>query len=229
MKIPVIADDIWHPAEVIRKGLSAFPDKETEFEIICTAKDILTEDMLNEYPIVMICKGDCINAANSAPWFEDGVTEVGPRELEKYVSNGGNLVVIHAGCDVNPEWLPADEKFRKPCREYIQLIGCHFISHPPRCDVTVRITDSTHPVTRGVSGFTERDEHYIIEPVTGDIQVLFETVSESGGVQTGGYIRKIGKGNIVLFTPGHTYSVWKNAEWQKLLRNTFAFLSGKNP
>ena len=59
MRILVIADDIWHPVEVIRRGLEAFPDGDVSFAIVCTAKDILTPEMLAAYPIVMICKGDC--------------------------------------------------------------------------------------------------------------------------------------------------------------------------
>lgn len=225
MRILVIADDIWHPAEVIRMGLENFPDKTVAFDIICTAKDILTPDLLREYPVVMICKGDCINAANSAPWFEEGVTEVGPIELREYVEQGGNLLVIHAGCDVNPEWLPDEEKFRKPCREYIELIGCHFVSHPPRCEVQVRVKDHTHPLTEGVSDFVCRDEQYQVELTVKDAHILLETESVTGGVQIGGYIRNAGKGKIVLYTPGHNLSVWKTESWQKLLLNTVQLLS----
>lgn len=226
MRILVIADDIWHPAEVIRMGLAAFPDKNVTFDMVCTAKDILTPELLAAYPLVMICKGDCINAANSAPWFEDGVTEVGPGELCRYVEGGGNLLVIHAGCDVNPEWLPHEAKFRDPCRAYIDLIGCHFVNHPPRCAVTVRPT-GIHPLTDGVKPFTCRDEHYIIELAADEVTPLLETESETGGRQIGAYLRTVGMGKIVLYTPGHTLSVWQNENWQRLLRNTIAYLTQK--
>lgn len=224
MRILVIADDIWHPVETIRLGLTYFPDKSVSFDIICTAKDILTAEMLEEYPAVMICKGDCINAANSNPWFEDGVTDAGPAELRNYVEHGGNLIVIHAGCDVNPEWLPDEAKFREPCREYISLIGCHFVSHPPRCAVKVKVADRKHPLTDGVEDFVCSDEHYCIKVTADDVHVLLETESEAGGVQTGGYIRNIENGKIVLYTPGHTLAVWKNENWQRLLLNTIRFL-----
>ena len=57
MRILFIADDIWHPAEVIRMGLAAFPDKNVTFDMVCTAKDILTPELLAAFPLVMICKG----------------------------------------------------------------------------------------------------------------------------------------------------------------------------
>lgn len=224
MHILVLADDIWHPAETIRMGLAAFPESAMTFDIVCTAKDILTPEMIAAYPIIMICKGDCINAANSAPWFEDGVTEVGPRELRQYVTDGGNLLVIHAGCDVNPDWLPHEEKFREPCRDYIDLIGCHFVNHPPRCSVTVSPIGS-HPLLDGIQPFTCRDEQYEIALVASDCEPLLCTESESGEKQLGGYIRQVGNGRIVLFTPGHTLSVWQNENWQKLLSGAIQYLT----
>ena len=48
---------------------------------------------------------------------------------------------------------------------------------------------------------------------------------ESGGRQIGGYLRPVGKGKIVLYTPGHTLSVWQDANWQRLLRNTIRYLA----
>ena len=94
MRILVIADDIWHPAEVIRMGLAAFPDKNVTFDMVCTAKDILTPELLAAYPLVMICKGDCINAANSAPWFEDGVTNVSVNCIDRHLEKRGDQVAI---------------------------------------------------------------------------------------------------------------------------------------
>ena len=86
---------------------------------------------------------------------------------------------------MNPEWLPQEEKFRAPCRAYIALIGCHFVSHPPRCAVTVRPVVS-HPLTDGVCAFTCRDEQYVVEVTAADAEPLLETESESGGRQIGG-------------------------------------------
>lgn len=75
--------------------------------------------------------------------------------------------------------------------------------------------------------FTCRDEHYIIELAADEVTPLLETESETGGRQIGGYLRTVGMGKIVLYTPGHTLSVWQNENWQRLLRNTIAYLTQK--
>ena len=47
--------------------------------------------------------------------FEEGVTEVGPNEIERYIENGGVYVVLHAGSAVHPDWFaaPGREKFHR--------------------------------------------------------------------------------------------------------------------
>ena len=39
--ILVVCDDLWHPAEIIERGLNALPQDKYDFEIVKTAKDIL--------------------------------------------------------------------------------------------------------------------------------------------------------------------------------------------
>lgn len=206
MKVLVICDDLWHPAEVIELGLAGLP-AEYECTVVKTAKDILTPAYLAEFPLVVCCKGNTINAANPAPWFEDGVTEVTPREFEAYVQNGGGFLSLHAG------------NTAKQGQPYADFVGNYFAGHPPRCSVDVHITQKEHPVARGVSDFTARDEHYNIVLSCTDAQVFCRTVSETGGEQIGGYTREIGKGRLCMLTPGHTLSVWQNREFLKLLDN----------
>ena len=96
MNVLVISDDTWHPAEVIEMGLAPLNDK-FDMTYIRTAKDILTPEYLRDYDVVMVCKGDCINGGNHAPWFEEGVTEVMPRDFLRYVEEGGGFIALHAG------------------------------------------------------------------------------------------------------------------------------------
>ena len=44
MKILVLCDDVWHPAEVIEKGIASLHTKEYKFDFVKAAKDILTSE-----------------------------------------------------------------------------------------------------------------------------------------------------------------------------------------
>lgn len=85
MKILLICDDLWHPAEVLRRGLADMDRAKFQLDFVMTAKDILTPELLREYPVIINAKGNAVNAANTAPWFEPTVTEVGPAEFREYV------------------------------------------------------------------------------------------------------------------------------------------------
>ena len=138
MQILVISDDTWHPAEVVELGLRALAQK-LDFTYVHDAKDILTANLLRQFDAVALFKGDCLNSGNHAPWFEEGVTEVMPRDLLRYVEEGGGLLSFHAG-----------NCFREGA-EMTELLGNFFIGHPPRCRVDVRF--AACPPHRGRGGF----------------------------------------------------------------------------
>lgn len=207
-KILVLCDDMWHPAEVIEMGLADLQDKEFHFDFVKDAKDILTPELLQEYPLIINCKSDCLISGNHAEWFEDGVTEVGPKELEEFVRAGGGFLSIHAGNVSNPS--------------YGAFVGNRFVKHPPRCEVQIHVCKD-HPVTQGVQDFTVRDEHYEIGEIANDVDIFLQSTSEKGGTQVAGYSRILGKGKVCVLTPGHIYAVWKNPEFRKLLLNAIRF------
>lgn len=216
MRVLVICDDLWHPAEVIRMGMSCMDNEKYQFDIVMTAKDILTPQLLREYPVVINAKGNAVTAANPEPWFEPTVTEVGPEEFRQYVEEGGGFISLHAG-----------NSFRSSkCPEYCAFVGNSFAGHPLRCPVTVEPV-SGHPINDGVEAFTERDEHYALEALAEDIEVFLESTSASGGRRVAGYVRSMGKGRLCVLTPGHTLAVYKNKNMQRLLDNAIQWCAGR--
>ncbi len=213
----LICDDYWHPGEVIIRGLRDLNPPDIAFDIITDAKDCLTEQMLRAYQVIVNCKCNNINASNTHPWFDPGVTEVGPGEFRAYIEEGGGFLSVHSG---NAFFKEND------CPEYTGLIGGYFVAHPPRCAVEVRAVGS-HPITRGVEPFTIRDEQYQLEVTAEDAIQILETESASGGVQTGGYVRTIGKGRLGVLTPGHNLSVWQNESFRRLLLQSIRWCAGK--
>lgn len=219
-KILVISDDLWHPAEIVEKGFSYLSFDGYEVEMIRDAKDTLTPELLAEYEFVFCCKGNTINQANTAPWFEEGVTDVGPAEIRAYIENGGTYVLVHAGSSLNPANVPEEERFRRPARAYSELVGTIFNGHPLRCPVSIHVVDPDHPLMEGVSDFTERDEHYMLEVTAENVTPLFVSSSEPGGQdRPSGFLFPIGKGRVIVVAPGHTLWVWKNPNFQRILLN----------
>lgn len=207
MRVLVICDDLWHPGEVVVRGLSSLSAPGISFDIVMDAKDILTPEYLELYPVIMNCKCNNISAANTAPWFDPGVTEVGPAEFEMYVRRGGGFLSVHSGNAFYEE---------NDCQEYVRFVGNYFVQHPPRCDVEVTAAGD-HPITRGLQPFTIRDEHYEIQTVVDDFTPILYTKSAVGGRQLGGYVRELGEGRLCVLTPGHILSVWQNPHYQDLL------------
>ncbi|MGF0031470.1 ThuA domain-containing protein [Bariatricus sp. SGI.154] len=210
-KILVLCDDIWHPAEVIEKGMLPLAGDAYEFDVVKAAKDILTPEMLEEYPLIICCKSNNVTSGNSAPWFENTVTEVMGAEFRKYVERGGAFLSVHSG---NVFMGDGDG-----IKEYTEFVGNRFLSHPLRCGVTLR-KEKEHPIMQGVEArFDIRDEHYQMEILADDADVFLTSVSETGGIQIAGYTRKIGDGRLCVLTPGHTLSVWKNEQFQRIFLN----------
>lgn len=216
MKVLFICDDLWHPAEVLMRGLSSLQKEGYELDFVRTAKDILTPAMLREYPVVVNAKGNAVNAANSEPWFEPTVTEVMPEDFAQYVEEGGGFVALHAGNTYRRDKL----------KSFCDLIGNSFQGHPLRCPVTVEPV-GFHPILDGVEGFAERDEHYQIGDLAEDIDVFLKTKSEPGGTQVAGYTRNIGKGRLCVLTPGHTLAMLQNRNFQRLFMNAVDWCAGK--
>lgn len=215
LPVLVLCDDIWHPAEVIERGLAGLQDGQFHFDFVKDAKDILTERMIAKYPVIMNCKADNLTSGSEAPWFEDGVTEVGVEELEQYVRSGKGLLSVHSGNTSNQE----------QGKKYADFIGSNFVTHPPRCQIDITVT-RCHPVTKGVDNFTIRDEHYAMAGIAPDAEVFLESQSRTGGRQVAGYARSMGKGRICVLTPGHILAVWENEMFRKLLTNAIKWCAG---
>ena len=217
MNVLLVCDDVWHPAEVIERGLKAMDHSGIDFDLVRTAKDILTPAFVRRYDALVNCSGGSINAANSAPWFEPSVTEFGPEEFRDYVKNGGGLVVVHAGLTIGGPTCPAPA--------YTEAVGSYFVNHPPREMTHVTIT-AENEITCGAADFSERDEHYQLAVTAEDIEPFMRTESEHGGVCVSGYRRLFGQGRVVVLTPGHTLAVWENRSFQRLFLNAIKYAAG---
>ena len=218
MRVLLICDDTWHPADVIERGLQVWDREDFYFDLVKTAKDILSPAFVSRYDVIVNCAGRSINASNANSWFQPGVTEFGPEGFRNYVRNGGGLVIIHSGLTIGGP--------RDPEPVYTEVAGAYFVSHPPREMTHVTVTRE-NDITRGVEPFSERDEHYQIVLTAPDVVPFLQTSSEHGGVTVSGYTRLIGKGRVAALTPGHTLAVWENPNFQRLVKNAIRWVCAR--
>jgi type 1 glutamine amidotransferase len=225
MRVLLICDDYWHPGEIVIEGATSLAQHGFAVEIVSDAKDF-NPKMLAEFPAVLLCKCDEVSKTEKNPWK----TEEVQKAFIKYVEGGGGLVAVHSATVAGKDTEALDK-----------LIGCRFTFHPNAVPVTVQPV-KPHPVTEGVGMFCEKDEHYNINIIAGDADVLLASYSPPQGDESkyqedpyhntpaaicaAGYVRTQGKGRVCVLTPGHTADVWHNTHFQKLLVNALNWTSG---
>jgi len=224
MRVLLICGDYYHPEQIFIDGIAPLSKLGFQFDIITNANGFSPEK-LNKYPAVILSKPDEISEDDRNPWKTENVQKA----FVDYVESGGGLIALHSGVvgGKNTETLD-------------KLLGCRFITHPNNCPVTVQPLKK-HPVTEGVGMFCEIDEHYKIEIIAPDVDILAASYSGPQGEKSkyledpffnapaaicaAGYVRTQGKGRVCVLTPGHLPPVWENPHFQKLLENAILWIT----
>ncbi|MDR3019846.1 MAG: ThuA domain-containing protein [Treponema sp.] len=225
MRVLLICDDYWHPGQTAIDGIAPLAQAGFKIDIISNANDFSPE-ILKLYPVVVICKCDEVSQTDNQPWKTNAVQQA----FVDYVEGGAGLIVIHSGLVAGKNTQVLD-----------QLTGSRFSGHPNACPVTVQPV-KPHPITEGVSIFCETDEHYKIDIIASDADILLASYSPSQGeeskyqegpyhncpamINAAGYVRTQGKGRVCVLTPGHFLAVWLNPQFQKLLQNAIRWCAG---
>jgi type 1 glutamine amidotransferase len=95
---------------------------------------------------------------------------------------------------------------------YFQMIGGRFVKHPPFGRFTVEITDSTHPVTRGMATFDVEDERYELTDLADGLRVL---AHNEGHPMV--YATEYGQGRVCYIALGHDRRSLTSPEYAQLL------------
>ena len=225
MRVLMICDDFWHPGQIPIDGVAPLAELGFQFEIISNANDFKSA-MLSDYPVVLLCKSDQTSQEDRTRWLTNEIQQA----FVSYVENGGGLLVVHSGATI------------KGIDAFQKLIGCQFITHPNASPVTVQ-SIKAHPITDGVEMFCEVDEHYRIEIVSPDVDIIVASYSPPQGevdkyeedayhntpawICPAAYVRTQGKGRVCVLTPGHTHEVWQNPNFRKMLVNSLQWCEQK--
>lgn len=140
------------------------------------------------------------------------ITDEAKENLLNYVKGGKGFVVAHLASASFKEW----PEFGKLCGRY-WVMGTS--GHGPRSKFQVKIADTTHPVTSGLTGFEADDELYA--KLQGDvpIRVLAEADSDwSKKTEPLAFVLEYGKGRVFHHTFGHDVKALQNPPVETIIR-----------
>jgi type 1 glutamine amidotransferase len=154
---------------------------------------VLVTPALRKFDVLMV------TADRRDPEFR--LTEAQQRAIFDFVRSGKGYVSIHGGDNAPPDWLP----------EWRDMLGGIF-SHDTRGGrpdgkvrkgrYTVRIADSTHPVTRGLADFELQDELYYHIQMEPGVEPL-ATIAFEGTDWPVAWTRTFGQGRVFHTPLGH--------------------------
>jgi type 1 glutamine amidotransferase len=231
MKILLFCDDFYHPGAVPTEGVAFLREKGYEIDVISDTSNYDPQTIFN-YRAVIMSKADHVSQANKTAWKTDAVQAA----FVKFVEEGGGLLVTHNGMSANED---DDGNITDKTLVLDRLAGCRFKFHPDNYPVTVAPL-KPHPITTGVDIFTETDEHYEIEILSGDIDILAAGYKAAQGdpakyatepyfnapaaIHPSAFTRTQGRGKICVITPGHVLEVWQNPNFSQLLENALKWV-----
>jgi len=218
MNILLLCDDEYHPGQVPIDGVKPLADKGYKIDIISNGNDF-SPKILQNYQVVILSKADHVTQANLTSWKSPAVQQA----FVDYVENGGGLIISHSAIVAGKNTAVLD-----------RLAGCTFKYHPAQTPVYAEPL-KPHPIMEGVEAFTETDEHYQVNILANDIDILMAAHAPAQGatekydtepytnapqkIAPCVFARAQGNGRVCVITPGHNLNVWLNPNFQRLLEN----------
>lgn len=142
------------------KAITMMGDKTGAYTALASEDEAMFEpDRLKAFDAVFMLNTTGIPLR---PKFEKGDKEAEAKALEReemlkkslvqYVSSGKGLIGTHAGCDTYNNW-----------KDYSDMMGGSFVSHPWHQKVPIKILERNHPVNAAFAGkdFEITDEIYM--------------------------------------------------------------------
>jgi hypothetical protein len=239
--------DRYHNSDYIRVGLGRTIAKELGVSIdFCDETAMLTAETLNGYKLLIILRDGMIwpdgypDETTNAAWVNTGKPKlvsdppVAPvaakpqfwmkpeqgKAVRRFVESGGAALFLHNVTHVGL----TDSDFR-------HVLGAAYTGHPPIRTFKVKVTNSNHPITKGVRDFVITDEQHYMDYDKDRRHIFLETINEAGldyqgkgPSAPGGWAYDYGKGRICYLSPGHLLTVLWNPEYVKLQQNAVRWL-----
>jgi uncharacterized protein len=162
----------------------------------------LNEENLNKYDGLIVY-------AN-----HDSISPSQEKALLGFVRSGKGFIPLHSA-----SWC-----FRNSS-EVVEMIGGQFKSHKYDSFACV-ITQPDNPVMKNVPAFVTKDETYVHDKISKNIQVLSERV-EGDHHEPYTWIRPYGQGRVFYTAYGHDENTFSNAGFLKLVKNGILWAVGE--
>ncbi|MGB8452886.1 MAG: ThuA domain-containing protein [Anaerocolumna sp.] len=205
-KVVIVWNDFYHPKEVIEPALKKL-FTEDYWDIVKTesARELLETDLKADLAVFY---------TNGRTEGETDLTYEEQSVIVNKVKNGMGILFYHAGLVM----IEKDSPF------YKELNSGRFIHHPEQCEVTVSpIKNASHPITKDIIPFTQKDEHYFCQVDVTHTNLL--ACATSGHMTAASvWCHDFGSGRVAGISQGHTLEMQNDEHMLILTANTIKWL-----
>jgi type 1 glutamine amidotransferase len=148
------------------------------------------------------------------------ITEEQGAAIKDFVTAGNGFYALH-----NCSHISLSSK------NYREVMGAAYISHPPLRPFEVHATANKHPITEGMSSFMVNDEQHYVTYDKDPKYVILEAENIDGlkfenlGTKSvSGYAYDYGKGRVVFTAVGHTIHAMWNPQYIEIQKRSVRWL-----
>jgi type 1 glutamine amidotransferase len=199
-------------ARRIMRDVIARPEDSLAVETVLedvAALDRLTPDLLAEHQILCL-----VHTSGTLPLGDEQ-----KQAILDFVAAGNGFVGVHGATTINYEWVA-----------YGEMIGAHFLKHPPAQPGTVIVEDSDHPSTRHLAPrYDVTDEFYTFRTDPRErAHVLLRADPAPIGLEGDlplAWAKPYGSGRVYYNALGHFDANWEDPAFQAQIRGGLGWVA----
>ena len=202
------------------------PDKENFYNLFSE----LSYDTISKPAAFALFGSDKLKGYKAILFYDtyQSINDEEKNNFLKIFENGIGVFFLHHSIVSHQEWdeyekIVGGKYFHQKYSDEGKVYGPSTYKHDQ--DFIVKISDNTHPVTKGLSDFEIHDETYLNYRVQKNVKVLLTTDYRASG-EILGWTHTYNKSKVVFIMLGHDKIAFKNVNFKKLIKNSFDYLLG---
>jgi type 1 glutamine amidotransferase len=148
------------------------------------------------------------------------ITEEQGTAIKDFVTSGNGFYALH-----NSSHISLSSK------NYREVMGGAYISHPPLRPFQVHATENKHPITAGMSSFMVNDEQHYVTYDKDPKHIILEAENidglkfeDLGTRSVSGWAYDFGQGRVVFTAVGHTIHAMWNPQYMEIQKRSVRWL-----